>query len=206
MTTCDRAEALRDYAFDELAAGERREMERHLTACTDCAAELDQLRLTTAALRILPDREIPQRIAFVSDKIFEPSPAARFFRSGFFSSAWAGFASAAIMAVALLFTAFHRPAEIRTVVQTASAADVNRRIDAAVATAVADAVRQVRAEDAKTAKETLAAAELRYEREHRFLLASMEQNMEVLQKRLGTFTSLASLDVPQIASQNGAGQ
>jgi len=42
-------------------------MEQHLAACGDCALELDQLRLTTAALRTLPDREIPQRIAFVSD-------------------------------------------------------------------------------------------------------------------------------------------
>ena len=42
-------------------------------ACGDCALELDQLRLTTAALRTLPDREIPQRIAFVSDQVFEPS-------------------------------------------------------------------------------------------------------------------------------------
>ena len=25
---------------------------------------------------MLPDREIPQRIAFVSDKVFEPSPGA----------------------------------------------------------------------------------------------------------------------------------
>src|SRR4051794_14877998 len=68
---CARAELLRDYAFDELAGSKRHAMEQHLTQCSDCAVELDRLRLTTAALRILPDQEVPRRIAFVSDKVFE---------------------------------------------------------------------------------------------------------------------------------------
>jgi anti-sigma factor RsiW len=193
MTTCERAEALRDYAFDELPAGERREMEQHLTGCECCAAEFDRLRLTAAALRSLPDREIPRRIAFVSDKIFEPSPLARFFRS-----AWAGFASAAVMAVALLFTVRHRPAEVRTIVQTERATDVSRQVNEAIARAV----RQVREEDAQMTKAALDAAEVKHEREHRFLMASVEQNFEVMQKRMGTITKLASLEPPQ----NGAGQ
>ena len=52
MTTCNRGEALRDYAFDELPGGERREMEQHIAACSCCAAELDQLQLTTADFEI----------------------------------------------------------------------------------------------------------------------------------------------------------
>ncbi|MES1260596.1 MAG: hypothetical protein ABUS49_02585 [Acidobacteriota bacterium] len=193
MTTCERAEALRDYAFDELPAGERREMEEHLTGCACCAAELDRFRLTTAALRILPDREIPRRIAFVSDKIFEPSPVARFFRS-----AWPGFASAAVMGVALLFTVWHRPAEVRTVVQAEPAADISGQIDRAVAIAV----RQAREEDAKLTQAALEAAEVKHEREHRFLMASVDQSLEVMQKRMGAMTSLASLGPPR----NGVGQ
>ncbi len=104
---CGSAEALRDYAFDELPADERRTMEQHLAVCGDCALELDQLRLTTAALRTLPDREIPQRIAFVSDKVFEPSPVARFCRF-WNSAARLGFASACVLAVALVVSAWHR--------------------------------------------------------------------------------------------------
>ena len=73
-STCGRAEPLRDYAFDELPAGDRGAMEQHLAKCGECALELDRLRMTSAALRSLPDQEIPQRIAFVSDKVFEPSP------------------------------------------------------------------------------------------------------------------------------------
>src|SRR6267154_2129862 len=97
MSECDRGEALRDYAFDELPAGERPEMEQHISDCTGCAAELDRLRLTTAALRILPDREIPQRIAFVSDKVFAPSPVVRFLGGFWNSAARLGFASACVL-------------------------------------------------------------------------------------------------------------
>src|SRR5580693_2281511 len=135
---CARAEALRDYAFDEqLPQDERRAMEQHLAGCGACATELDQLRLTAAALRTLPDREIPQRIAFVSDRVFEPSAFRRFWNSG----ARLGFASACVLASALVVSAWHyRPAaEIHTVTQVASASEINA--------AVAKAVAQVRAED-----------------------------------------------------------
>src|ERR1700683_305703 len=119
---CARAEALRDYAFDEqIPQEERRAMEQHLAACAACALALDQLRLTTAALRTLPEREIPQRIAFVSDRVFEAS---------LFRRCWnAGFASACVLAVALVVSAWHvsavyRPNEghssIQAAVQTAS--------------------------------------------------------------------------------------
>ena len=57
MSTCDRIEELRDYAFDELPSNARRSVEQHLGVCPDCVAELDRLQLTTAALRILPDQE-----------------------------------------------------------------------------------------------------------------------------------------------------
>src|ERR1700735_314737 len=115
---CGRAEALRDYAFDELPADERESMEQHLAGCGGCVLELDRLRLTTAALRTLPEREIPQRIAFVSDRVFEPSAFRRFWSSG----ARLGFASACVLAVAIVVSAWHmsRPAEVRTVLQTSS--------------------------------------------------------------------------------------
>jgi anti-sigma factor RsiW len=141
-SSCGRTEALRDYAFDELPAEERRATEQHLAACGDCALELGQLRLTTAALRTLPDREIPQRIAFVSDRVFEPSPFRRFWN--------AGFASACVLAAALIVSAWHlsgtyRPAEVHTVVQAASTAEIN----AAVAKAVAQAGTQIAENDAQ---------------------------------------------------------
>jgi anti-sigma factor RsiW len=174
---CARAEALRDYAFDELPADERRAMEQHLAACGDCALELDQLRLTSAALRTLPDREIPQRIAFVSDRVFEPSAFRRFWNSG----ARLGFASACVLAVALVVSAWHLSghyAESRTVVQTASVAP--DRINAAVARAVA----QVRADDALVIEAAVQAAERKRDAEYRGQMVALEENFDVLRKTM----------------------
>ena len=188
MNQCDRAEALRDYAFDELPAGERSGMESHISECGDCAAELDQLRLTTAALRVLPDREIPQRIAFVSDKVFEPSGLARFFGGFWNSASRLGFASACILGGALIVSAYHRPAagpgEVRTIIQKV---DVSQQ---QVNDAVAKAVAQVHEEDVRFTKAALEAANLKQEQEHLAMLDAVQ----VLQKRLATNTLLASAE------------
>jgi len=71
---------LRDYLFDELTPAQRREMERYLESSPEAREELDRLRLTQQALESLPGEEIPRRIAFVSDKVFEPSPWQRWWR------------------------------------------------------------------------------------------------------------------------------
>ena len=189
MSKCDRAEALRDYAFDELPAAERPGMERHVADCGDCAAELDQLRLTAAALRVLPDREIPQRIAFVSDKVFEPSRASRFFGGFWNSASHVGFASACILGGALIVSAYHRPpttsGEVRTVIEKV---DVSQQVNDAVAKAIA----QVREDDARLTKATLEAADLKHQQEHLAMLDAVK----VLQARLDTNTLLASTETP----------
>ncbi len=71
---------LRDYLFDELTTAERSEFEDYLTTSVEGRAELEQMRLTHAALFHLPEEEIPQRIAFVSDPVLEPSSWQRFWR------------------------------------------------------------------------------------------------------------------------------
>jgi hypothetical protein len=165
MSTCSQAEALRDYAFDELAAGDRRAMEQHIAGCPDCAGELDQLRVTTAALRSLPDCEIPRRIAFVSDKVFSPSPVARFF-------------NACAIAVALIVSAYHRPAEIR----------IDGNITKQVNDAVTRAVAQVRLEDAQSTKVLLETINRDHQREHQALMEAVT----VFQERANTNILLAS--------------
>ena len=203
MTTCGRMDEVRDYAFEELDAALRPSLEQHIAQCEDCAVELDQLRLTTAALRILPDREIPQRIAFVSDKIFQPDAGqgwlARFWNSG----PRLGFASACILAAALLFTGYRRPVEVRMVTSAAiSGSEVTRQVDEAVARAVSEVRSQVQTEDAKVTRVALEAADRRHEQEHRALMVAMEENLTVLQKRYSTLTMLASAD----AARFGAGR
>ena len=192
---CDR-EQLRDFAFDELAVPARAAIERHLAGCEACAAELAQIQLTTAALRVLPDREIPQRIAFVSDKVFEPSRAVRLF-SGFWNSgARLAFVSACVLAAAIVFSAYRRPAEIRSVSPSAGNAtlsrdELSREMDARINKAVSDAVARVHEEDARVMKAALESANHKAEQQRRTLMVAMSEQMNMLQKRLGVFREYA---------------
>jgi len=139
---------LRDYFLKELADPQRRQVEAHVRSCEPCREELDRLQLTESALFSLREEEIPQRIAFVSDPIFEPSPLRRFLSDFWGSTARLGFASAAMLSAALVVFAFHRPAPAPvaqnapapvSTVAAVSDADIQTRIDAAVAKAVAAA-------------------------------------------------------------------
>lgn len=196
FSPCGQSDLLRDYAFDEVPGGERLAIERHLAECAECAQELDQLRLTTAALRILPDREIPQRIAFVSDKVFQPSPLARFAAGFWNSAARLGFVSACVLAAALIVFAYHRPApqQVAITAPVANNVDVSKQIN----DAVAKAVTQVRREDAKMTQAALAA----YDQKNRAQWVALEESFSVLQKRVNTDTILASSSLPL----SGAGQ
>src|SRR5215472_8380288 len=99
---------LRDYLLEELATNDRRQVEKHVALCSSCREELQRLDLTQAALRSLPDEELPRGIAFVSDKVFEPSPWRRAWQAFWGSSARLGFASAAMLSAALVVTALNR--------------------------------------------------------------------------------------------------
>src|SRR5579885_643117 len=101
---------LRDYLLKELSETETRQVDAHVRGCAGCREEVERLRLTEAALFALRDEEIPQRIAFVSDKIFEPSPWRRAWAGFWGSSARLGFASAAMLSIALVVFSLARPA------------------------------------------------------------------------------------------------
>jgi len=148
---------LRDYLFDELAPAERTDVRTHLAGCQSCEAELESLRLTQSALLTIRDEEIPQRIGFVSDKVFEPSPFRRWLSGFWLSASRIGFVSAAMLSAAILTLAL-RPnvqdvhnnaqpaaqtvamtrAEIDQRIEAAVDARLTRVVDAAVAKAVSD--------------------------------------------------------------------
>lgn len=190
MDSCKQREAIRDYAFDEIDAAGRSAVERHLPQCAECRAELDQLRLTTAALRVLPDVEIPQRIAFVSDKVFEPSRWSRWF-----TGARLGFASALVMAGALVTVVYRQPLVTPvTVAGGGPSADAITRqaISLQIDDAVKRAVAQVREEDRQMSRAALELSDKRHVAEHRALLTAVEENLTVLEKRYNTLTSLSA--------------
>ncbi len=104
------------YALGELAGNDREQAEAHANSCRSCREELAGWRLTLDALSTLREEEAPRRIAFVSDRVFEPR---------WWQRIWSPtFAGACVIALAVLVHAFVEPVR------------VDRKVDAAVAKAV----------------------------------------------------------------------
>jgi anti-sigma factor RsiW len=184
---------LRDYLLGELPQPDRRQVEKHIHACGECREELGRLQATHAALRSLADEEIPQRIGFVSDKVFAPSPWRRAAQAFWNSSARLGFVSAAMLSCALVVTALYRPAPVPAgaplVSQVEQArtqhldADFDRRVEAAVQKAVAESeTRQAE----KTAK-LIQALEKRSELDRQGLLMAYTENLDIMRKQRNVY-------------------
>lgn len=135
---------LKDYFFGELNAGEMAEVELHAKACEACREELVALSATRSAVLAIGEEEPPRRIAFVSDKVFEP----RWWQKLLSSGPQLGFASAAMLAAAIVFHAAHTPTSLAPAAPVASAAtaqtdhqkvieaEVAKRLDLAVKAAL----------------------------------------------------------------------
>jgi anti-sigma factor RsiW len=134
---------LKDYAFGELGREERLAMDQHIAACAGCRDEVSALELTRTALLSVTDEEPPRRIAFVSDKVFEP----RWWQKIWNSGPQLGFASACVLAGAIVLHGFaprQAPAQAQAppvvaIDQARIEAEVGRRVDDAVMKAVAAA-------------------------------------------------------------------
>ena len=165
---------LKAYFLGELDPRDKAAVQAHVAACPDCKDELERLRVTQTALLALPEEEAPQRIAFVSDKVFEP----RWWQSVWRSGPAMGFASAALLAAAILVHAAARPAPVAATptvdiakVELQIQAEVAKRLDAVVSKAVADSEARQSAQTAQM----LRAAEARYDRDRQENLAAIEQ-------------------------------
>ncbi len=188
---------LRDYYFKDLAENERRLTEVHVKTCAHCREELDRLRGTETALLALPDEEIPQRIGFVSDPIFQPSAFRRGWAAFWGSAARLGFASAAMLSAALLVFSLTRPvpqasAPAPAIARAAMHAAMNTD---AVNEAVAKAVAASEARQALQTRELLAESDRRHELETQDLKVRFEQYIEIERKRRNT-SILASNEIP----------
>ncbi len=89
---------LKAYLFGELPEAERQAVAAHLEQNAEARAEYARLEATQAMLGLVRDEELPRRIAFVSDKVFEPTWWQRFWAS----TPQLGFASAALLALAMV--------------------------------------------------------------------------------------------------------
>jgi len=159
----------------------------HIESCECCHEELERLRVTHAALLTLKEEEVPRRIAFVSDKIFEP----RWWQRIWHSVPAMGFASAMVLAAAILVHAYNRPvtnvqaapidtAQVEQRVET----EVSKRLDAQVAKAVARVVSDSEARETKLAR-LLEAAEKRFASERQSDIAMIQQTAQYYRDKIG---------------------
>lgn len=176
---------LKDYFLGELADEKRRLVEKHVNECPGCREELERLGLTQAALHSLRDEEMPRRIAFVSDKVFEANWWQRVWASG----PRLGFASAVVLAAAIMVHAFvARPIAqpVVAVDQARIEAEVGKRVEAAVARAVEKAVAASEERQAAKAVELVAAAEKKMESQRRTDQVMVEEYLTYLQKKMSS--------------------
>jgi anti-sigma factor RsiW len=169
------SEDLKAYFLGELASRDKAAVEDHVRACEGCREELDRLKLTHTALLALEEEEVPRRISFVSDKVFEP----RWYQTIWRSGPAMGFASAVILAAAILVHGFTvqglaaqgsaKPAA--TVTATVDTAQIEQRIEREVNARLDAAEAKQSAEFAKV----LDATEKRFETRRQADLATVQQ-------------------------------
>ncbi len=172
---------LKEYALGESSRDAADRIEAHAAECCVCRDELARLQITRSALLALRDEEPPRRIAFVSDKIFEPRWYHRVWNSG----PRLAFLGAAMLACAILVHAFHPqtvapPVPVTLVDNNAIEGAVSARLKEAVITAVADSEARQR----KQTAQLLRAAEQRLEIDRRATIAAFSEQTRLLQKQV----------------------
>jgi anti-sigma factor RsiW len=173
---------LRDYFFGELDTQERELVERHVEACSECRDELTALSATRSAVLCMREEEPPRRIAFVSDKVFEP----RWWQKLLASGPQLGFASAAMLAAAIVFHAVQTPASIQAppapvaqVDQKIIEAEVVKRVQVAVDGALAEGEARQAERLLHVVNARLAQSDRRYEMD----LKTIQHYLEIMDKR-----------------------
>jgi anti-sigma factor RsiW len=167
---------LKAYFLGEVSRAEKSSVEDHVRTCQGCREELDRLKLTEAALRSLPEEEAPQRIAFVSDKVFEPRWYETIWRSG----PAMGFASAALLAAAIVVHGVSVNGPARPVAMpTVNTAQIEQRIEREVNSRLDAVVAKQRQQTA----EMLDAAEKRFESKRQSDLAVVQQAAQYYEKQ-----------------------
>jgi anti-sigma factor RsiW len=175
---------LKEYLFGELNAEQRESVDRHLLACPVCQDELAALSATRSAILCMHEEEPPRRIAFVSDKVFEP----RWWQKMFASGSRLGFASAAMLAAAIVFHAVHTPAAIQAPTPAPVVAQFDQKaIDAEVAKRVQAAVEKASVEiEARQAEKILQVVNARLtqsDRRYETDLKTVAEYLDRLDKR-----------------------
>ncbi len=181
---------LKAYMLGELPESEKLRVAGHVRECASCGEEMERLSLTHLALVSLRDEEVPRRIAFVSDKVFEP----RWWQRVWHSGPAMAFASAAVLACAILAHGFVRPIQPMVNPATVDTAAIEQRVEAQVIqrvnAAVSDAVTKavsvaVSADDARQRRETaalIADVQQKYDLQRKADMLAVEANFQIFRK------------------------
>ena len=187
---------LKAYQLGEASVAERRDIEQHARACRTCSDELAQLNLMQAAMMSVRDEDPPRRIAFVSDKVFEP----KWYKRPL-GAAW-GFGAMAALAGAIMFHALWNPGAIvtthplETIVRKSPPIAPAGLTRAAVESMVQNAVLEADARGEKRARQLLAESEKRHELERAEMMAGIRVSFEELSKRYNNLYKMtASADL-----------
>lgn len=185
-------EEMQAYVLGELPAGKRKEMEQWLQANPEAALEAERLGAVVSALQRLPEEEPPRRIAFVSDKVFEPKWYERLWASG----PRAAFASAALLAVSILAHGVVTAPKAAPAPMTATIPQdvIAREVNAAVTKAVADVRAESDAHSQKLVAAALAEAERKFTLERRADWLAVEATIDTMRKQLNRAMYVASYE------------
>lgn len=190
---------LKALSLGELGDGEKSEAEKHVRACAACREEFERLEATRTALFCLRDEEVPRRIAFVSDQVFEPRWWQRLWRSG----PALGFASAAALSVAILVHAFAaRPPQTQvppqvvtraadtSAIEARISAEVEKRLQAAVQAAVAESEQR----QSRHLQQALGSAKREFEFQRTADRLAFADELTAMRKRMNVAYHMANAD------------
>ena len=185
---------LKGYILKELPQAEACATEAHAAGCEACREELDRLSLTFTALRAVPEEEMPRRIAFVSDKVFEP----KWWQAWLNSGPRMAFVSSLVLAMAILAHGVIRPVQVAGPAPALDTAVIEARLNREVALRLDQAVKQAvagsEARQAEQIQAIVAAAEKRFEFERQADRVQVEEAFNVVRKQM-TRWYMASAEV-----------
>jgi hypothetical protein len=186
---------LKEYVLGEMPRREKAALDDHVRGCPSCREELERLNLTRTALLSMEEEEIPRRISFVSDGVFEP----RWWQAMWRSGPAMGFAGAALLAAAIVLHAYARP--VNTAAPPVNTAQIEQRIERDVNARVDAAVRAAQARQSAEFAGVLAAAEKRYEIERRADLETVRQTARYYGQQMGRLMMASNSDTPGKVAQ-----
>jgi hypothetical protein len=186
---------VKDFFFGELDAEEHQAIEKHVAECAGCREDLNALALTRSVLLSVPEEEPPRRIAFVSDKVFEPRWWQRLWASG----PRLGFASACVLAAAIVVHGYAPATRDAPAAPAPAVAQIDHtQIDAEIAKAVAAAEQRQRAQLLEVINTRLRQAEHNHRDQ---LLAVQDYYLDRMHKQNALPRHAAYYTVPAGATQ-----